>query len=428
MKLLTIIGLEIGGNPMRKLCSSLCLVGLLLLIPVLLQARHILPLDTRPLVAEKYEGWTGVLSLWIYEGWPCGCGSIAPWLNDCISAFEKDHPGTYVQPLYVDAGAIASINESGILPPDMLLFPPNLLETPKGLLPLEDPPAVRSALRNCGEWRGAAYAMPVAMGGYLWAWNNGIIDAIPDTWQDSDAILSVPAPQSWRHWDVALLALCSGRYAPVEQRELTDSTSSPVGEVELGLIAGETPFPTVTPSPQTAARLSRRLPPDFQYDDNAWRHFVNGESAAMPVTQREVRRLQALSEQGKGPQWQLCPGDCPFTDQLLSLAIVNRRDDSQRRALCLDFLAWLLSDACQSSLCRASAFSVTNALSGYDAADPLSMMEATLRDPTLSAPRIFDRQWASRAEEIVRNFASNFEDAPTLWKILRHLLAENTNN
>ena len=158
---------------MRKLRSSLCLLGLILLIPVLLQARRVLPLDTRPLVAEKYEGWTGVLNLWIYEGWPCGSGSIAPWLNNCISVFEKDHPGTYVQPLYVDAGAIASINESGILPPDMLMFPPNLIETPEGLLPLENLPTVRSALRRCGEWRGSTYATPVAMGGYLWAWNSG---------------------------------------------------------------------------------------------------------------------------------------------------------------------------------------------------------------------------------------------------------------
>ena len=48
---------------MGKLRVCLCLLCLLLLIPALLQARRILPLDTRPLVAEKYAGWTGVLNL-----------------------------------------------------------------------------------------------------------------------------------------------------------------------------------------------------------------------------------------------------------------------------------------------------------------------------------------------------------------------------
>jgi hypothetical protein len=92
---------------MRKLRAALCLSCLMLLIPALMQAHRILPLDTRPLVSEKYAGWSGVLSLWIFEGWPCGNGSIAPWLNQCVASFEKAHPGVYVQPQYVDAGAIA---------------------------------------------------------------------------------------------------------------------------------------------------------------------------------------------------------------------------------------------------------------------------------------------------------------------------------
>ena len=65
-----------GGIVMRKLRAALCLSCLMLLIPALMQAHRILPLDTRPLVSEKYAGWSGVLSLWIFEGWPCGNGSI----------------------------------------------------------------------------------------------------------------------------------------------------------------------------------------------------------------------------------------------------------------------------------------------------------------------------------------------------------------
>ena len=413
---------------MGKLRSALCLLCLLLLIPALVQAQRILPLDTRPLVEEKYAGWAGVLNLWVYEGWPCGSGSIISWLNHCISGFEKDHPGVYIQPQSVDAGAIGSLNDSGIIPPDMLLFPPNLLTTPDGLKSLDALPSVRTALSHCGEWNEATYAMPVAMGGYLWAWNAERIDRVPDSWRDADALLSVPQPQSWRRWDAALLALSSGGYTRAVSGEATDSTPPPAGEVELGLVGQETPAPTPTPEPRQDATQPRRLPPDFHYEDDAWRHFINGESDAMPVTQREIHRLQSLSGQGKGPRWKLAPGDNAFTDQILSLAIVNRTDSASKQILCEGFLAWLLSDPCQSDLSRVSAFSVTEAASGYGASDPLAIMEAVLRDSQLLIARMCDGQWVSQAEAIVRKFTSDCEDARTLWGQLRESLGKNTNN
>ena len=412
---------------MGKLRSALCLLCILLLIPALLRARRILPLDTRPLVAEKYAGWTGVLNLWIHEGWPSGAGSIAAWLNECVSGFEKVHPGVYVQPLYVDAGAIASLNDSGILPPDMLIFPPDLLSTPEGLAALDAPRRLRPGLSRCGEWNGSIYAVPVAMGGYLWALNTRLIDAIPDDWRDSDATLSVPPPQAWRRWDAALLALCSGRYAPSDPNSTRTPSPDLPGEMELGLAGGETPAPTPPPEHLEGATLPRRLPSGFQYDDEAWQRFINGEAAALPVTQREVRRLQALSEQGKGPDWRLSPGDNAFTDQLLSLAIVDK-PDAAKRALCEDFLMWLLSDECQAALCRASAFGVTDAPSGYGMSDPLALMDSALRGSGLSVPGMFDGQWIPRTEEIVRKYVSGVEEGPALWGEFRRMLAKNTND
>lgn len=408
---------------MRKLRNALYLLSLLLLVPALMFARHVLPIDTRPLVAEKYAGWSGVLNLWIYESWPCGSGHISPWLNQCITGFEKAHPGVYVQPQLVDAGAITSMNDSGIPLPDMLLFPPNLLASPKGLLPMTTPEELRPSLCHSGQWDGTAYAIPVVMGGYLWALNTDLIDTLPDSWHDTDAVLSVPPPEPGRRWDAALLGLCAGRFAPSDPGSTTKTAPSYAGEVELGLAGGETPVPTASPAPNLSTPSCRRLPTDFRYDEDAWRHFANGESAAMPVTQREIRRLQALSDQGKGPQWQLRPGDYGFTDQLLAMAIVDRAENADRHALCDDFIAWLLSDTCQSTLYRACAFAVTDVSSGYNASDPLSILDNLLRDSRLSVPRIFDRQWVSDAEEIVRKFTANIEEAPTLWLELRELLA-----
>lgn len=411
---------------MKKLRTLLCALCLILLIPLLLRARDILPLDTRPLVEEKYAGWSGVLRLWVFEGWPCGNGSLSPWLNRCVSGFEKAHPGVYIQPQFVDAGALASFNDSGILPPDMLLFPPGLLSEPFGLLPLDVPTDLRPALANCGVQNGAVYAVPVAMGGYLWAWNAALIDGLPDSWQGADATLSVPIPERWRHWDGALLALCSGRYSEKSNEEALPETSLP--GLDLGLGETETPAPTAAPISNDDAALPRRLPEGFQFDGDAWKRFINGEAAATLVTQREVRRLQALSDQGKGPDWRLAPGDSAFTDQLLCLALVDRPDASAQQALCSEFLSHLLSDESQGSLHLVSAFSVTDAASGYGPSDPLATMEAALRNGGLTVPRCLNAEWSAAAEEIVRKFVADEGEAPALWRHFREVLEKNPND
>ena len=412
---------------MGKLRSALCLLCILLLIPALLRAHRILPLDTRPLVAEKYAGWTGVLNLWIHEGWPSGAGSIAAWLNECVSGFEKAHPGVYVQPLYVDAGAIASLNDSGILPPDMLIFPPDLLSTPKGLAALDAPRRLRPELSRCGEWNGSIYAVPVAMGGYLWALNTRLIDAIPDDWRDSDATLSVPPPHAWRRWDAALLALCAGEVAISDGQDAPQDLDIVPDALDLDLgLAGDAPEPTPTPAVPPPRTAPRRLPAGFDWDADAWRHFVNGEAAAIPVTQREIRRLQALAGQGKGPDWRLSPGANPFTDQLLCLAVVEN-EDAGKRGLCGEFLEGLLSDESQGALSLAGAFSVTDCPSGYAPGDPLGAMEAVLRDARLRVPGCFDGEWALAAEAIVREFIADAAESPALWRRFAASLAPNPN-
>ena len=412
---------------MRKLRSLLCLACLVMLVPLLLQARERLPVDPQPLVAEKYAGWSGVLRLWVFEGWPSGDGGISPWLNRCIAGFERGHPGVYVQPRFVDDGAITSLNDSGILPPDMVLFPPGLLDDPAGLMPLEPSAKLRLSLSDCVRWGQKVYAVPVAMGGYLWAWNAALLDALPDSWRESDAPLSVPAPERWRRWDAALLALCSGRYSEAGN-DGNASADIMLPGLDLGLSGAQTPAPSPTPIPDDLSLLPRRLPKDFQYDADAWRHFINGEAAAMPVTQREIRRLQALSNQGKGPDWRLARGDAAFTDQLLCLAVVDQRDAATQQALCVEFLDHLLSDECQQALHFASAIAVTDAGSGYTQDDPLATLEAALQADGLTAPRCFGTGWIGEAEGIVRNFISDSGEAPFLWRHLRTILGENPNN
>ena len=387
---------------MKKRLSIICLLCLLLLAPLLARARRVLPIDTRQLVEEKYAGWSGVLRLWVYEGWQSGAGSLSAWLNGCAARFEKGHPGVYVQPRAVDAGAIATLSDSGILPPDLLLIPPGLLETPAGLVPLETPKNLRPGLAQ-GD---AVFAVPVALGGYLWAWNPALIDSIPADWRSAGLSPAVPAPDDGHRWDAALLSLCAAdRSGP------DPAAPQSLPGLELGLAAAETPAPTAAPRASSPCRL----PDDFQYDTDAWRRFINGEAAALIVTQREVRRLQALSDAGRGPDWRLDPLGGGFTDQLLALAVLEKPEGDPRIALCREFLDCLLSPESQGELSRAGAFAVTDADSGYAAGDPLRAMDAALREGAPVVPPVFGSEWREAAAGIVREFAVSGADAASVW-------------
>ncbi len=401
---------------MRRGRSMLCALCLVLLAPLLIRAARVLPMDSRSLVAEKYAGWSGVLRLWVCEGWPSGSGSLSAWLNGCIARFEKRHPGVYVQPRAVDAEALAALNDSGILPPDLVLFSPGMLEGPRGLLPLAVPSGLRADLAHCGAWGRETFAVPVAMGGYLWAWNAARADALPNDWRATDAVLAAPTPEAGRRFDAALLALCSRTHGPSDEPDRPERLG-----LDLGLASEATPAPTVVPE----AALPCRLPEGFAPDDDAFRRFINGEADATVVTQREARRLQALSGQGKGPDWRLSAEGGAFTDQLLCLGIVDKPE--AHADLCREFLAALLADESQRALSGAGAFPVTDAPSGYAAADPLAALDAKLRQPGLATPNCLVKNWPETAERIVREFLSGDGDAAALWRPLAAALAENPN-
>ena len=383
---------------MKKLRAVLCLLCLALLLPALARLRLTLPRDTHALVEKKYAGWSGVLRLWVCDGQSDGADSPAAWLNDCVFSYERAHEGVYVQWQTVDAEAIRGIAQGALLPPDMILFPPGLLPDGDGLIPLDAPGGLRVA-------SGDARALPVALGGYLWAINEAASDAAP----------ALPVPEPFRRWDVALLSLwASGRpEAP------TGGADQPApGDIDLGLTA----WTEVREGGATAS------PESLVPDENAWRRFINGEAFALPVTQREIRRLQALSDQGRGPQWRLVPREGGFTDQIWYLGLVDRPDAEAQRALCHSFAEHLLSEDCQGRLHRSGLFSVTDALSGYDAGDARLTLEVQLRAQPPVTPPAFGTRWQQDAEAIVRKFMEGNADAATLWPQLRALLIENPNN
>ena len=132
-----------------------CVLILLILIPGAICVSRGLPPQTNVLIAEKYAGWSGVLRVWLCEGWAAG-RSIAGWINASAAVFERTHDGVFIQVTIVDSETLARLPESGLNLPDLILFP-------TGALNAETPLDPESPVR------------PIALGGYLWAINRTLI-------------------------------------------------------------------------------------------------------------------------------------------------------------------------------------------------------------------------------------------------------------
>ena len=119
-------------------------------------------------------------------------------------------------------------------------------------------------------------------------------------------------------------------------------------------------------------------------------------------------------------------GEGRTQDRVFAQVLIGAAAD--RQALCGEFLACLLSEESQGELHTIGAFSVTGVPSGYESGDPLAAMEVSLRVEGLAVPNSFDEDWAEDAENIVREFTSDSEEAPELWRRLRERMSKKTND
>ncbi|NLF28579.1 MAG: hypothetical protein GX592_11840 [Clostridiales bacterium] len=359
---------------MRRAVSILCMLAVLPLALGFARIFGELPPETSALVREKYATWSGVLRIWVFEGWDAGAMG---WLNRAIASFERQRPGVYVQAKYVDAEAIRAFAESGINPPDMVIVPPGLLSSADSLLELGGLPKLKGGLAECA---GGALA-PVMMGAYGWAYNRRMLDGLPSSWEATKA--ASPEGSDWASLPMALVPLCSGT---------TEVEIEPPG-LDLGL-------------PVSADIIECKLPADFAPSKNAYSDFISGRVAAIPVTQSEVRRLSALSDLGRGPDWAVsASGSAMLADQLLLLGVVDwpRGDNLDRQALSTDFLGHLLSEEVQRTLATAGAFPVIETAALYQGRAGYDGLEIATNLP-LVVPDAFSSAWREKAERIAADF------------------------
>ena len=250
---------------MRRLVTVLSLLLVAALLWFFVPLRAALPNDAGPLIRAKYDSWSGVLRLWVYEGWEA---NAMAWLNSAISAFEKGHDGVYIQARKVDAEALRAFADSGISPPDMILFPPGLLDSADGLAEVGGLPALRAGLAGCAD----GYAVPVLMGGYAWAFDRQALEGAP---AEGDAIACASAGEHSSP-PAALMLLSTG------EREAEVEIEAP--GLDLGLPVG------------AAVREGTTV-----LSEDAYGAFTRGDVDALVATQADIRRLTALSEAGTRP-------------------------------------------------------------------------------------------------------------------------------
>lgn len=362
---------------MRKSLQLLCLICVLALIVAAARIFPRLPADSQSYVEKKYAGWNGVLRGWISSEWSCG-GSFVRWLNACVAGFEKRHEGVYLEFTEVDAAAMADLGDSGIRPPELVLFSPGVQVDAARLLPLD-----AQAALNCGSDR----ALPVAMGGYIWVYNRALCDGAP-TINDQDVLTLLP-DGGGRSFSAAAVALLSGE---------SD------GGAEITL-----------PDPGLDLGLPAMAQSDIEViqSEDALTDFINGKLPYLIVTQAELARLIRLRDAGRGPDW-VCAatGEVACADQLLLLGIVDQSDEAgeQREALAAEFAAYLLGEDCQKKLADIGGFAVTDVqlYSSYSAYAP---MEALLRSRSLAVPDAFSEHSVADAGAIVREFLRGNIDA-----------------
>ena len=317
---------------MKRFLHLICLLAVAALLPAALLISRGLPANTRPYVEQKYAGWNGVLRAWICADWECS-GSFTRWLNACAASFEKSHDGVYIEFTPVSSDVLRRMTDSGIRPPELVLFSPGTLDTLSAFKQIDAPAALRSEL-SCIDNR----VYPVAMGGYIWAYNRELCDGAPSA-DSAFAMLPDDAPRSFSAAAVALLSDVQG--------EAQSDFTLPDAGLDLGL-------------PTSAMQESEPIEPVIASD--AMDRFIKGELPAIIVSQAELARLIRLRDNGRGPDWDCAAaGVAAYTDQLLMLGFVMQSGDAaaEREALAEAFAAGLLEYDAQAKLADIGAFSVT---------------------------------------------------------------------
>ncbi|MGN1250867.1 MAG: hypothetical protein ACI4XW_12405 [Candidatus Spyradocola sp.] len=307
--------------------------------------------DVKQRLRPDTPAWEGVVSVGVVPSFPTV--NLSGWLNAAFRRFEAQNSGVLVSLREITETGVRAGAAAGTLP-DALLFG---MTVPLGaedvLQPMTGKPDVRGDLQGAGVWGGERYALPVAMGGYALLGNRRLLDAAG--WSPSlgfDGTMALLADKN-----LAIAAPNMPYTDPL--RALTA-----MGDVAGVRVDGERPHSKV------------------------WPDFVIEEKYVFYLaTQREIRRMQALSGAGKGfDTVLLVPDGAPFTDQVLlggvtrpELTAAGRESADQRAQYAQRLLEHLTAEEAQQDLARAGLFPVTACSPIYADNEQMAALEESLR-------------------------------------------------
>ncbi len=367
-------------------------LALCLLIILAFKAYHRLPDPSASRLSGFYEGFSGVIRVWACEGWQPGTGSLSQWLNAAAASFEKSHDGVYIQITYVSEETLRAFNHAAENPPDMLIFSPGMLSGPDDLLALSTSEALRRELID----KGDGYAIPIACGHYAWAINTSLSDTL------SESTMAIPVDQQRTGYSAALAALLTGNIASDTGQRTTENRYG----TDLGL-----PVDEAAPEPENTVDTAREeiIPgADSIQTPDAYRMFTGKQAHATIVTQRELMRLQTLSDAGRAPDYAIMHTGELFTDQIAYISIVNlpKSDLSERQKISRAYIDFLLTDAIQSRLTSVKAFPTANIPPIYTSTPGFREMEDAAANLKMNAVEAFPKKLFRLTEDQVQSLLS----------------------
>lgn len=332
-----------------------------------------LPKDQSGIVKEKYNDWTGVIRIWVQNDIKT---NPLQWINTCSTKFERERKGIYINVQSVSPAAIKTLRETGINPPDIIIWSAGLLDTADGLHEITGEYPLRPGLKQ------SPYAIPLLTGAYAWIYTGSLPADMRDTPVACSDDMLVP-----------MAALSTSL-------RTGDSSEAILPGVDLGL-SGDTQAKE-KPQGNIICRASSML----AVTDNAAGMLKNGE---VPVIVGDISQIKSLCGAGYSAQ---VTGSCACTGAPVLFSMVKRNVSApdERRALCEDFLTYLMTEG-QEKAHLAGAMPATDNITAH-AGDPvLSYIEAQLSGLTCISPPYFGDAPANRKIQLFLDGKITAEEA-----------------
>lgn len=322
-----------------------------------------LPKDQSGIVKEKYNDWTGVIRIWVQNDIKT---NPAQWINTCSTEFERSRKGIYINTQSVSPSAITSFRDTGINPPDIIIWSAGLLDSADSLSEITGEYSLRPGLEQ------SPYAVPLLTDAYAWIYAG----SLPADMQGTPVACS-------ENMLIPMTALSTGL-------RTGESHETILPGVDLGL-SGD-----IQKAEKPEGNILCRASSALAITEDSAARLKSGDVSAIVG---DISMISALCGEGFSAA---VTGNFACTGAPVLFSIVEKDVSAaeERRALCEDFLTYLLTEG-QEKAHLAGAMPASDNITAH-AGDPiLSHMEAQLAGLKCISPPYFG---SAPANEKIRLF------------------------